>query len=886
MEQLLTSEEKTFLSISFSQLKPACDLLITNPSKQHVNQLLKILSETPPEAIQKLTHYILLPIELHLRNESLKWEVKLYLLQCMKLVLQKSTLDDIKKIQNLYSLLFLLISKEEGLDKLYMTSEEFLIEVLECVTTLMRSLGVAEFYQMSMHPQLSFGVYKCVLIIKNVKASLVQSKAFNCLLTLTQTHDECQSKPNKKELVDLIKKMLPGIVSCCSHAVSVGVLQHHSVTMGAVRTWNKVICLVMKDEDTSDKNISIEAVRAVWEDKVVTKPFDDWTSMADVKLKSSTDIIMAARNHPHWRARLEVSCACRDVLSTCRRTMPSSVNAMLETLIILSQDEMVEVSLPASQTLKHLFESDEHFQLENLLQENLFELLQRLSCIIDSNDETKQVSDFYLLKGYLLCIGKQRLTQLLMTNVYLEQLFSSLTTIVELETSHVSLLDNDFNKDFGNTEYESSTPWKLLRHFTDTKLMLSRVYDVCRVLAACCDVRILIQYLLDMFETQVPNRKEICIVLSFILQHAHFVDSDVKLSMIKSVIESVLHGKVWHAPLSLHVRSEYTGHVADSIAQARSNIVLACLLCEVLGATAQCVAGPAFKQCLFQCLYVLMERAGSQHEYISQAGLQAIQHIVQACQYTNTAHLIADNIDYLSYHITIQLRQETPLVLDAIKVVLQQANDRLLPSIEDILDHVLRKGPSMFIDENKKLSHLNMYLIFVTMIRQWYCNLNPVLGQTDTPVDYVQDLLEFERIKNISEDYEQEEEGDNQYENIPKEEESPQEESPPPAPKYISMVEAILNTCLHFLPSRTLSHQVLVLQIINKGIQILASYNEDVLLPLVHKVWSALVSRLQDTAHPLVLNHSFNLLLTLAITSKDFIRSRTIKKQLLNYFVK
>ncbi|KAL1465710.1 hypothetical protein WDU94_005256 [Cyamophila willieti] len=881
--ELLTSEEMTFLSTSFSQLKPACDQVITNPSKQHVNQLLKVLSETPPEAIQKLTHYILLPIELHLRNESLKWEVKLYLLQCMKSVLQKSTLDDIRKVQNIYSLLFLLISKEEGLDKLLMTSEEFLIEVLECVAALMTSSGVAEFYQMSKHAQLSFGVYKCVLIINNVKASLVQSKAFNCLLALTQTHDECQSKPNKQELVDLIKKMLPGIVSCCSHAVSVGALQHHSVTMRAVRTWGKVICLVMKDEGTSGMDISIEAIKAAWEGKVVSKTSDDWTSMADAKLKSSTDIITAARNHPHWRARLEVSCACRDVLSVCRRSMPSSVNAMLESLIILSQDDMVEVSSPASRTLQQFFESDEDFQLENLLQENLFELLQKLSCIIDTNDETKQVSGLHLLKGYLLCLGKQRLTQLLLSNVYLEELFSSLTTIVELETSHVSLLDNAYKKDFDHAEYQTTTPWKLLRHFTDSKLMLSKVDDVCHVLAESCDVQILIQYLLDIFDTQVHNRKEICIVLSCVLKNAHSVDTEDKLSMVKSVMESVLQGKVWHAPLSLHVRSEYTGCVADSIAQARSNTVLACLLCEVLGAAAQCVAGPAFKQCLFQCLYVLMERAGSQHEYVSQAGLQAIHNIVQACQYTNTANLIADNIDYLSYHITIQLRQGRPLVLDAIKVILQQANDRVLPSIEDILDHALRQGPSMFVDENKKLSHLNMYLVFVTRIRQWYCSyLNPVLEQTDGLVDYARDLMEYERLKNISEDYDQEEEGENHDENIPQEEEEeekpPEEEEASPAPKYISMVEAILTTCLHFLPSKTLSHQVLVLQIINEGIQILASYNEDVLLPLVHKVWSPLVSRLQDTSHPLVLNHSFNLLLTLANTSKDFIRSRTIKE--------
>lgn len=54
----------------------------------------------------------------------------------------------------------------------------------------------------------------------------------------------------------------------------------------------------------------------------------------------------------------------------------------------------------------------------------------------------KQVSSLHLLKGYLLCLGKERLPQLLKASVYCEQIFSTLLTIVELETSHVSLLDN------------------------------------------------------------------------------------------------------------------------------------------------------------------------------------------------------------------------------------------------------------------------------------------------------------------------------------------------------------------------------------------------------------------------------------------------------------
>lgn len=291
--------------------------------------------------------------------------------------------------------------------------------------------------------------------------------------------------------------------------------------------------------------------------------------------------------------------------------------------------------------------------------------------------------------------------------------------------------------------------------------------------------------------------------------------SEDKKSIRDSVLENILNNKVWHLPLSLHTCSQ-TGQLADNAAQARSNTVLVCLLCEAVASTALCVNSEAFRQCLFQCLYPLIERSGSQHEYISLAGLQAMGTIVQVCRYGSIAQLIADNIDYLSYHITIQLRQGTPLVLDAIKVILEQANEHVLPCIEDILEHALREGPAMFVDENKKISHLNMYLVFVTRIRQWHCKdiVEIDLKTAYSPEDYVKDLLEYEKLKNISENYEDFETMEDDEQIIDGNEEEPKEEEAKPTPKYISMIEAILNTCLHFLPSRTLNHQVIKLKIL------------------------------------------------------------------------
>lgn len=86
----------------------------------------------------------------------------------------------------------------------------------------------------------------------------------------------------------------------------------------------------------------------------------------------------------------------------------------------------------------------------------------------------------------------------------------------------------------------------------------------------------------------------------------------------------------------------------------------------------------------------------------------------------------------------------------------------------------------------------------------------------------------------------------------------------------------LVELCLHFLSSKDQERQLLVLDIINEGLEIVRDF-EDTLLPLVHKVWSPLSNRFSDDTDVLIINYSFQLFVTLARLSKDFIRSRSMK---------
>lgn len=107
---------------------------------------------------------------------------------------------------------------------------------------------------------------------------------------------------------------------------------------------------------------------------------------------------------------------------------------------------------------------------------------------------------------------------------------------------------------------------------------------------------------------------------------------------------------------------------------------------------------------------------------------------------------------------------------------------------------------------------------------------------------------------------------DDEYEEIEK----------PKPPRHVTMIVSVCNHCLHFLASKDENKKIMVLEILNEGVLYLFNW-ENELLPLVHKIWSPLVTRFDQNSNPLIINRSFTLLCSLARTSKQFIRSRTLK---------
>lgn len=105
-------------------------------------------------------------------------------------------------------------------------------------------------------------------------------------------------------------------------------------------------------------------------------------------------------------------------------------------------------------------------------------------------------------------------------------------------------------------------------------------------------------------------------------------------------------------------------------------------------------------------------------------------------------------------------------------------------------------------------------------------------------------------------------------------------EPPVPHPHYVTVTVIILKRCLNYVASSNRDNCILALQVLNTGFPILRDY-ENELLPLVHLTWGPLVSKFE--AEPAIMKRAFDLLVTMAELSKDFIQSRAVKWVLLMF---
>ncbi|NWX95039.1 TTI1 protein, partial [Nothoprocta ornata] len=287
-------------------------------------------------------------------------------------------------------------------------------------------------------------------------------------------------------------------------------------------------------------------------------------------------------------------------------------------------------------------------------------------------------------------------------------------------------------------------------------------------------------------------------------------------------------------------------------------------------------------------LYPVLEKAGDKTLLISETAMGTLVDICEACGYDSMQCLINENSDYLVNGISLNLRQlaHQPHASRVLDTMLRHSDASLLPLVEDVIQDVLSALDQSYDSQVSTFLRV-LYSLMAALVR-WFgtpCSEEGPRGQdAEGQVLSSQEMerffLDYVRQKRIAEgnvsDSDDEEAG--RYHLVPPAEpQAPtaEAEGEVPLPSHAQLAKDVLERCIHLLSHGSLRVRLKVLDVLELCVTVLHPHGNH-LLPMAHRLWPALVSRLTSD-DPLAVLRAFKVLCTLAQKCGDFLRQRFSK---------
>ncbi|XP_070516435.1 TELO2-interacting protein 1 homolog isoform X2 [Cardiocondyla obscurior] len=842
--------------------------------------------------------------------------VKEELLKTLRVVIKKTKITKLKLFFDIYGSLLIQIFDKTQPNQVILFHEELKETVALCIKDLIHQCitDVIELLYINDNLlKLGQGIFLCLTIARIEKSHSVKLAGIDAVMALCHIDDEIDKSDIiiQEQIANTIMAFFPGIVSGLQEIAMGGEVQNHKVTMMAIRAWGRIISLVVHDNDEKDSEedtLSIESLMKkscnISTDTLHSTKVNEkcdiehnlkgtirnqvWFEAVAVKLGACIQLLDQIRSHSHYKVKKELVESIRLILENCRRNMKSNNMTLIDYLISLSEDESPEVSEKAHDVLRAISESYmlsyDTKSLIDSLEDKFYNLLTRLPTIIRRSDDNEQLAYLNQLTGYLRLFGKQRLPHIMRSQSHMQRLLLALVYIMAIDCNNVSLLQTTNVKNLDNPAYfYGSDLWRQFK-FIRNNLCKEKLVTICKLLGECGDFKILIDTILELMNDTSQHRKELSLLLNWILVSVKDSSSSY---LYKEVIDFYTTQEIWYLPTEVTEDTPLT--------QAQSNIVHCCLLAEGLGLIAQNLQHD-YDRYLLKTLYLIIERAGSGNSLISYIGVCTLENIAKAQQHKTIGDLLRANVDYFSYHIIMKLRQidRNPGVFDVIKVVMKYSRLDFLPHLKGIVEDILRQ---LSISHYQRKVHLflkifHTFIMCIKTLLNWDDTKITREEKTQTTHDLsetiILSLLEYYNAKKIDEKIEKDvdEEEFNTY--VPETAEETNEDysdfsaEDKKLPTHIKIVVEVMKRCIHFLPSKDLQESLMAMQTLQEGLPILIEW-ENELLPLVHQLWHPLTDRFNDE-NVLIINHAWQLLYILAKVSNDFIKSRTLREVLPSVF--
>ncbi|KAF2903943.1 hypothetical protein ILUMI_02227 [Ignelater luminosus] len=861
--------------------------------------------------LQEIQHYIILTINniLNRLNKSSSHERKLKCLitDIIKTLCDKTRIDNINAF---FTISRFLIEEVYDQEKALVRNinEEYKLIIVQAIISLIRALTwnvIQQLYTREYILRLSPMFYVVMLLAKHEQLRSLRMASIECLMSLVKVDDNSDASDIeiRYQVSDVFIFYLPGILQGLSEIALEDEIHGHNVALLAVRAWGRMVALGLQNYNPIDSSPIIEndtvllnsesvtsLPRTKWKDKAKIDAYLQntqrnlaWYKETDGKLSTIMSSLKKLTHHSRSPVRLELMHCCLHLIELCSTTIPITISKTIEVLIILSEDENDEISHTSGTVVAMMsekFSSEVCKSLLENLEENFYDSINALPRVCNSLDESEQLSAINLLVGYLKLFGNTHLSQVLHSVNHLKRLMQTLVQFCELERD-VTLYEEYRIQDL-EMAVDHHTPWKNFRYCRSAAVQ-TKIEVACGLLAKCDVLDMATDVLLEYFMEDEENRNEITVVLNNVLVGLTASSNVINnLPTVNNIVSTYLDPEYWNLPLEVSYNC--------MLPQVKNNVIQICLQLEGLSKIAIAIQGE-FKPFLFKALYAILEHAGSGNQLIKTAGIAAIANVSVACGYGNVTELINNNIDYFSYHVIrkIQHAEHNESVLNVLTVVIKYGDMNILQSISDIIGGVLIQTCDKFFQERNANAYLRVFEMFIKSIMKWFnidVKIEPIKSKLQQKMEHddfeisnlsLTDQPDTDLGKTAEEMYKEDLENRKQQEQELEDFEPQCEECKKlELPNEIQLTTWLLERCLNFLPSKNRTRKLLVLEILKNGLEIVRDW-EDTLLPLVHKIWSPLIDRFKEKDDSVIINHSFQLLVTLARLSKDFIRSRTAK---------
>ncbi|KAM4891371.1 TELO2-interacting protein 1 homolog isoform 1-T1 [Sylvia borin] len=799
---------------------------------------------------------------------------------------------------------------------------------------------ILSLYQPSTLPLLGFAVSLLLTLAEQEKAKQIKTSALECLQVLVlqcdcQEHRHLD-EDEAQQCGDLFASFLPGISITLSRVIAGDIKQGHKTTVSAIRLFYLIVGLVMSDKQLAriPKNKEKLPVEHSRISELMIHRGPDWTKSTAEKLSLLLHkVVESSSVHSHWKVRLELVELVHHLLSNCSQSLVDSFSHLLKALVGLVNDENSEVQSRCNKVLQGIAEQRivaQNRALADVLSENLHSLATALPRLMNSQDDMGKVSTLSLLLGYLKLLGS-KINIVLNSVSHLQRLSKALVQVLELDVTDVKIVEARRSGPPGPLEQgvqKGRYQKKYFRFFTEEKVF-QLLQQVCRVLGYYGNLYLLVDHFMGLYNESGLYRKQAAMILNELVTGAAGVGVDflqereVPLNMndlkgsITSILDEYMDQANWYLVTSIDTEESSpeqsvqqglavrAGGASSSVlllspeppATTRtmnSNIWQICIQLEGVGCFAA-VLGKEFRLLLLSALYPVLEKAGDRTLLISETALGTLADICEACGYNSVQCLINENSDYLVNGISLNLRHLAyqPRASQVLDTMLRHSDASLLPLVEDVIQDVLSALDQSY--NSQASTFLRVLHSVMTALVQWFGMASAEehrQRQTDkgqsrarswgqqevtmTSQELERFFLDYVSQKQIAEgdlpDLEEEE-----ADEVPlaKPEPNSDTEGEAPMPIHAQLAKDVMERCIHLLSDGSLRVRLKVLDVLELCVTMLHPHGNH-LLPMAHRVWPALVTRLISD-DPLAVLRAFKVLCTLAQTCGDFLRQRFSK---------